>query len=620
MSQQFIFVYGCQQPDDATAAVIDHQIFLGDEYYNRLVRSERIKRYAVIVAQRLIPELAALMDEEDTLEERLDELKRQRKEAKSRDHRVEMPPEDAGREEIARLRVIRARMRELKTEHNAMLQARYDQLDQEHDARMAEEYKRARQRGLYWGTCAKILDAFKLARTATATLSKVKKVEQEVEDRAPNTPRKRRRWKDMPAWRRERNGHGLVAAQVQHGITQEEAFSCEDTRLQIEPLDPRAFDTSYPRGERNRMCRTTARIRIDSNHDRSPVWATLPVYFHRPLPSDGKIKWAVIVRRPWDRAVNPKRAMMYRWQLQITVEIPDVTWDATTKTAKPGSIVALNRGWRQMDDGSLRVATWADDLGNTGELRLPLEQFRDRLMQANSIQGYRDDHRNALQAWLLERGVECSRWRTGQRYIRLLHAIEAEQHSPQDEEIAQRIKEWADRDEHLRRYQRGLREGALRFRKKQYEMLSLELAKAYPTIVTDTYDIRNIAEDEKRQKGPSYQRVQGAPSVLLDVIKSTGGRLGCLVSDGQVKLATQMCHLCGHGEQRGERWNAAPQVMHTCRGCGATWDQDVNHARNLLARAQQKINEEGRESLRKPKRPPRYANRHRRRTEEPVAA
>jgi hypothetical protein len=617
---QRIYSYGCQQPDDATAAVIDHQIVLGDEYYNRLVRSERIKRYAVIVAQRRIPELAALMDEEDVLEEYLAELKRQRKEAKSRDRRVAMPPASAGREEIARLRVIRARMRELKTEHNAVLHARYEQLDQEWQVRWGEEYKRARRRGLHWGTCAKIIDAFKLARAATLTVSQVRKIEKEVEERAPNTPRKRRRWQDMPAWRPEHTGRGLIATQAQKGITPEEAFSCEDTRIQIDPIDPRAFDVSYPRGERNRMCYTTVRIRVGSNHDRSPIWATLPAYIHRPLPPNCKIKWAVVVRRPWDRAVHPKQAMKYKWKLQFTVDIPDVRWDDTTKTARPGSIVALNRGWRQMEDGSLRVATWADDAGNTGELRLPLDQFRDRLLKANSIQSYRDEHRNELQTWLLERGVDCARWRAGQRYLKLLHDIEAEQHSPQDEEIACHIREWADRDEHLRRYQRGLREGALRFRKKQYESLSLELANAYPTIVTDTYDIRNLAENETRQKGPSYQRVQGAPSILLTVIKGTGERLGCLVSDGKVKLATQMCHLCGHGEERGEHWNAAPQVMHTCRGCGATWDQDVNHALNLLSRAQQQIAEEGLDSLRKPKRPPRFAGRHLRRTEEPVAA
>lgn len=44
--------------------------------------------------------------------------------------------------------------------------------------------------------------------------------------------------------------------------------------------------------------------------------------------------------------------------------------------------------------------------------------------------------------------------------------------------------------------------------------------------------------------------------------------------------ATTICHVC----RQKCVWDAKKDLEHTCEHCGATWDQDDNHCRNLLAR------------------------------------
>jgi transposase len=318
---------------------------------------------------------------------------------------------------------------------------------------------------------------------------------------------------------------------------------------------------------------------------------------HRQLPEDGVIKWVKVIRRRWDQRWK------YRWVVQFTVQTPEpARWLGDRDSSRTSSLVAVNLGWRQLDSGELRVATWVDDAGKTGEVRLPTS-FRDRLRKAHSLRSIRDQNLDQLKELLAKHVPHAMKWRSFERFYMLEH----------DEELPDAVREevatWAYRDRHLWWYERGCQRGALKHRREIYRLMALELARTYPTVIVENYDLRDIVEDEDRAQQPSAQRVEGAPSEARAALRSTVSRLGGTLIDGESKLATQECHICGYGREKGERWDAAKAVMHTCKGCGATWDQDVNNARVLLTRAMV-LMQKGELKPRDTKRPARFAKRH----------
>ena len=188
------------------------------------------------------------------------------------------------------------------------------------------------------------------------------------------------------------------------------------------------------------------------------------------------------------------------------------------------------------------------------------------------------------------------------------HRLIKDQGESFPEDVLATLQEWAERDNHLWWYERGCRSGALNYRREIYRLFALEMAKTHDIVVVENYDIKDIAEDPDRVKEPSAQRVEGAPSEARGILRSTANRLGCLVIDGKSKLATQRCHLCGHEAP----WDAAPEVMHTCAGCGEEWDQDVNNAKNMLKSAQDGLAE----ALLKKKSKKKYVGRFHKKKEE----
>lgn len=605
LTRQMVFEYGLLQPTMGGDVVAD-QISKAHRYYNQLIEIERERRSAIRAAQNTVPEIARLNVEIDDLRERKKKWKARKKESKSSDKRV-APPDPAEAKAInARLKEARAEVSLLKKEHAVPLKKLYEEADFEAERKSIEARAEASKDGLYWGTYLQIEQAVDLAKKSTSTPTKVLKSEQERARRNPHRPIKIKPWEMMPNFRRW-DGDGLVAVQIQGGMTANPGkFSIfgSDRRLQIDPLDDHAFDKSVTpsRGQRKRLQRTKVRLRVGSE-GRDPIWAEWPLFMHRPLPDGAIVKWAKVIRREW------RQNFRYRWWLQLTVEVPEVAkWEGKNKH---GEMVAVNLGWRKMWDGTLRVATWVDDSGRTGSIHLP-KSFRDRIERSRELQSMRDEKRNELQEWLVGHGIsECSEWKSPKRFHWLLADLKRKNSEGErvDAEVA-RLTEWAYRDNHLWWYQRGCHKGALRYRRQVYRLLARDIANSYPFIVAEKYDIREIAEKEDRESGPSRQRVEGSPSEARHQIKAAASRLGCTIITAEHELATQECHLCGYGRQEDERWDAAPSVMHTCNGCGAEWDQDINNARVMLARAKVALEREGVLAFKKEKKHARFHKKH----------
>lgn len=571
MPQQIVYEFGALQPTDGVDQVED-QIWLAHQYYNQLVEIERERRLAVKTAQETIGDISQAQERFQAAAEHVKALAKQKKQAKSHDKKVAPP----SKEEIAEAQETKKEAHEaLKAAKKASKEALdplYAKIDKEAHAKGIKARANCK---VYWGTYLQIEQFFAQACNPPKWKPGMK----------PPKP-----WHERPAFRKW-DGRGIVAVQLQGGLPVDEIFG-NDSRIQIAPLPENAYDTSVPRGQRNRLQRTTLKLRVGSD-GRKPIWATWPVFLHRELPEGAVVKWAKIVRTPWHQK------WPYRWKLQITLQVPD------PQPRRGDSRVAINLGWRLMDDGTLRIATWADSRGRTGELRLD-RSFRDRIEKVKSIRSQRDTEMDVLRGVLLEAGVKCEKWKSPNRFKRFFRT----ESEGLEESVRTILANWVYRDNHLWWYERGCRNGALNYRKEQYRLFALKMAREYTFLVVENYDLRKIATDENRVAKPAGQRVEGAPSQAREILRSTGNREGCLVVDGNSKQATQRCHICGDESP----WDAAPKITHTCAK-GHTWDQDINNARNMLASADEAIKLRlSKEIELTKKREARFAKRHRKST------
>jgi len=551
---------------------VEDQILMAHRYYNKLIEIERAKRARIRAIQQAHPILGPLVTESDETHELFNDIIDRQKKAKSKDNRYpEVDPEEweAAKEISAE---VRLRLTAAKAAVKAELTPAYEAASQE--AKDRKRLARANSK-VYWGTY--------LITEAAAEAA----VNAKPKSRPGKVPPP---WHMCPAFRRW-NGEGSLAVQIQKpkALTEVTVFG-HDNQFRITPVDPYAWDKSTPRGLRCRLGRTTFTMRVGMKRGET---ASFRMVMHRPLPPGSRITWAKIIRRRVD-----DRLYRFRYFLQLTVETTLCVRHPGLDNADPVSIpvVAINCGWRALADGSLRVATWLGSDNRTGTLELGREEFRDRIERAESIRSRRDIDLDELKKAIEGFGeifksmeVECvEKWKSFSRFHGLYCDVlteYAENPTEEKKELLELLTSWHHRDRYLMQYENGCRGGALRFRREKYRLFALELAKAYPVVCIESWDLRRIVEDEHRLKEPSAARVEGASSIARQITRNTSLREGCVVlkqGDKEVELATQRCHLCGYGAKKRERWDAAKELVHVCGGCGAEWNQDVNFCENIL--------------------------------------
>lgn len=451
--------------------------------------------------------------------------------------------------------IERERRRKIREAKDLDEQAKADAYKTATDASY-EAIRRERARcGTFWGTYLQIEDAAQRAARTTPI----------AED-----PRFRH-WE----------GEGLLAVQIQGGMSPEELTSGEDSRARI-----------VGEGKRRQLW-----LRIGSE-GRAPIWAVWPFAYHRDLPVGTKVKWVRVVAR--------RVASHTKWSVQFLIDGEDGAFalQAPTKGA-----VAVDVGWRKIGD-EMRVATWADDSGATGELRLPaglLERWR----KVEDLEGIRkqsfnqalarlvDDRRtqgDEWPEWLREATTHAFQWQASERLANLairgrkaLESGEIAREAPAGVTIVL-LEAWRKQDKHLWEWEAHQRANVLRARREIYRLFARQLAE-YRKVVFEKLDLRKFAEapesrgEEKRQQpeiaASRPRRFKAGLSELLacaaDAVTRAGGEWVELVSVD----TTRTCADCGHAE----KFDAAKAIHHVCPKCGVVWDQDANAARNLLARA-----------------------------------
>ena len=374
---------------------------------------------------------------------------------------------------------------------------------------------------------------------------------------------------------------------------------------------------SSGRWQRDIGSRRMVQIRAGSNPDRSPVWITLPVVLQRPLPSDGRVKAAWIIRR--------RVGVRFSYDLQIQVEA-----ESFAPPAEPvgHGTCAINLGWRWRGD-EVRACYLVDDEGHEEELLVPRYRPRhgDRakittfgVEKPRELRSIRDGNfeivRDALAAWIATQPVTpaagspedldrelryldwlrsetrfLARWRA-QRKLAWLLSRWRERRCEGDSKIFARVEAWAKQDRHLLDWESYQRRRQVQRRKCIWREWATKIARRYARIIICEMVIPKLPGMRvlKPEEGdPSEGRDQrwterlAAVGELREIVRRAAAKTAATVEEKEPDQWTQRCNPCGAQPPAVPKWDAARAVMHSCVGCRALWDQDANHCRNLLA-------------------------------------
>lgn len=530
-----IYSYGAKAPT-INAELVNAQMSAAHKYGNKLVEIELQRREATnALVRRLSPDLEAAEQAVADLDQRIKAVQAAiRLTNQSARKKGKGTPEQ--RAEIKELRTKRKEAAGRRKEAKALA---YESLEAKAELgtinqATGQTMRDARAESeIYWGTYLQ--------------------VEQAAGKNRSGPPPRFRRW----------TGDGKLAVQIQGGMTAEDAFAGKDKRFILEG------DSKYAQ----------AWIRIGSE-GRQPVWAVVPVLMHRPIPDDCLIKWVYLIRR--------RVEAHHKWQLCLVLsraggwQKPDL--------ARSGN-VGIDFGWRLLDHG-LRVAYWAGDDGQSGELVLPIRDV-GRWQKADDLQSIRDERFNLaltsfrewlraheLPDWLAERTKSVGQWRAQARLAALVIHWRGERFAG-DEEIFAQIEAWRKKDKHLWTWEVNQRRKAVAWRVDLYRNFAATLSRQYRVAHIENTKWSDMAkrptaemEDDGNKASRRYRQI-AAPGRLGKLIRE---RFAEVVKE-EAAYTTQRCHACGELAQ----FDAATHLWTKCRHCGAEWDQDYNAAMNLLA-------------------------------------
>jgi hypothetical protein len=383
------------------------------------------------------------------------------------------------------------------------------------------------------------------------------------------------------------DGSGIITAPFTNGLPLGSAYRNDEVgKFQISP----GLMTTHPREKR-----TQCRIAVASATNRKPVWLTLPVIFHRPLPLDSDIR-NVTVRREL-------LAGKAHWKMCITVRIGAV------KKATSTLACALDIGWRKRPDGSIRVAYLVDEHNHTEELLLPsgdMDQFRKlddlKSIMENNFNAIRNTLATGLKALtdvpqpLRDEFQQIVKWRSPGRLVHAMN-IWVDNRFEGDQVLWDAVQHWYhgarvkpdlhwNGHRHLYLWWVNLNDQLQRKRREQYRVFAAGLARKYGKIFLEEFDLRNVAKtpeperDLDHDKEARYQRTKAATSVLRSAIQNVCSREGLTLDKIDSMQTTHECPVCGSYIN----FDAAKNLMCRCDSCGGLFDQDYIGAKNVLDR------------------------------------
>lgn len=611
------YCFGAAAPVSNFKSVSD-QMFFAHRYRNRLVELELARRAASEeVIRRLHPgyaELAIAYDKSESMVELvLAEIR-----AASAKARTKVPPTDDQKKRLAdakanRLDALKS-LKSAKAEAYSLLRDAQAPLMALAAKNVSEEFsdeevtptakkkieraeflRLAKDSGVDAGQQAYEQD-LKASRAACGCFwGTYLVVEDAAKDFGKGPPPRFKKW----------DHDGTIAVQLMGGLPVADAIGCSDSRLRIHLSNEEELETNGS----SRYSRAVGRVqmRIGSDESRGPIWAEIPVTFHRPLPRNGIIRWAYLHRR--------RCATKDQWQLRLTIDDPNAEPRATVGDGT--GRVAVHPGWRMLPCGSLRVATWIGSDGRSGSIELP-PLWLDGDSLPDHLASVRSQHFNAiveklkewfskadsvLPDWLDEASKTIHAWKSASRLSALIlkwreNRVDGDgvlwQEPPGDlsgkdrhdwhkSHCEEYLESWRKQDKHLFEWQENQRRGMLKRRENLYRIEAKRLASQYNTVILAKINwaamLTAEADDEPMQQ-TNRQRHYGrlaAPGTLTSFIREAFCDRVIEVSGSDI---TRSCHGCGQINSFDRR-----KREHCCTCCAKRWGQDENAARNMLVRA-----------------------------------
>jgi hypothetical protein len=570
-------------------------------HYNKLITIEHRRREAYRQARaRLFPELGALEAQQHELEARIKALRDevQAEKSRTRSRAVDPTKKAAIAALIVEKKALIKPLREARAPAKRSIEL-YMESDTI-DARAAQERKDLRGE-LYWGTYLLVENAVKQATGASA--------DPDYKLEPPHRLKSR------------------LGVQIQGGATPTEIVGGDGSFLRINPVHFR-LNRHNEEIATGKAARTTLQFKIgpgstEKDAGVEPIWVTLPMVQHRPLPADARIKEAFITRQHFTVRIP--------WQYHLCVVLESPTLQQTLPGVKQEGNTTINFGWRSTERG-IRVAMINRDGQVPEEVLLPpyylgLERLRRRLT------GHIADHFNAakalLGAWMRDHTYPdgfreafkgLANWRSQHRFAEWMDYWQ-EHRFAGDEEIFARLAAredpaarerarlaaqerrrvtgerqasapWTEKDvaaaswmvryRHLQTWLDSVQRKLGNWRDHYYWCLAKRLATTSTALHVENFDIRKVAkrpapeepEDQQAEKARSNRQL-AAVSDLRNKIKQAGAKYHCPVFDVEATNNTRRCDVCGELHP----WEPKKKIMHICANpnCGAEWDQDVNN-------------------------------------------
>lgn len=294
--------------------------------------------------------------------------------------------------------------------------------------------------------------------------------------------------------------------------------------------------------------------------------ASFPLKLHRPLPSDGLIRWIKITRRPTqDTRMGGVRE---KWEVHFTVES-----STFIRPEREGPVAAIDLCWSRGRVGHL--------LGEDGyeEPVMPVREILQKLHYADSVQAIRATYRNVakeLAAMTIDPRVRSWPRMKSKGLRRKVRQWKGEGH-----DVAA-LEAWVRRDMHLHQIEHNVRAKAKRRLQNDYRVWARKTVDRYPVIVLEKIDLSEMAEKNSGGQKGNATRFAYAPSHLRDALKNAGAKIITIPAP----YTSMLCHDCG---------TKISGTYHTpkCGGCGWTGDRRENAVRNILARGLEKIGRPG---------------------------
>ncbi len=410
---------------------------------------------------------------------------------------------------------------------------------------------------------------------------------------------------------------GHLSIQFQGGLRSELLLGRGSPQLSLAPFTRR--NICDPGNPKQTMANVRFLIRRDKIGDETvPVYLSFQCHYDRPIPDDTEIIWAQVVIKKvgWQRHAYLHLSLRKSAELRAANDRFFTKPDAAT-TGR----VAVELGWRVMEDRGIRVAVWKGDDGQGGDLRLPADFIKTKT-HLESLVSIRKEIFNrvhkALVAWLkladksrlpewLKKDAEfIHAWKAPRRLAilagnwlkerfdgddRPMSAMEGSIHySPHvngkkvieraDATSGARIlfSVWNRQNRHLYQWESDRRVKLIDHRSHLYQTFAAMLRRKYKTAVVEDIDWGKLAlgpkpEDAENKDAIAMYRATAAVATLRgDLEKSM------VVVRVDPKNTTKR-----HSKCRRMSGQAKPEkLIHVCQHDGESFDQDESAAENLL--------------------------------------